>query len=83
MHYNKENFFFKLLTIILFYLNKKQIWDLSDPAGHGYLDKQGFYVALKFVSLAQAGHDINMRNIFQDTSPPKVVCRYEKKNKTY
>lgn len=38
------------------------------------MDKKGFFVALKLVGLAQAGHDINMRNIFLDTpNPPKVV----------
>ncbi|KAJ6644248.1 Epidermal growth factor receptor substrate 15-like 1 [Pseudolycoriella hygida] len=50
-----------------------RIWDLSDPAGRGYLDKKGFFVALKLVGLAQAGHDINLRNIFLDTpNPPKL-----------
>lgn len=51
-----------------------QIWDLSDPSGQGYLNRDGLYVALKLVALAQAGQDINMRNIFQETTnPPKVV----------
>ncbi|XP_055921879.1 epidermal growth factor receptor substrate 15-like 1 isoform X2 [Eupeodes corollae] len=50
-----------------------RIWDLSDPAGRGYLDKPGFFVSLKLVSLAQAGLTINMSNIFADTAnPPKV-----------
>lgn len=51
-----------------------QIWDLSDPSGRGYLDKEGLFVSLKLVALAQAGHDINMRNIFiEPPNPPKVV----------
>lgn len=55
-------------------LSIHQIWDLSDPNGRGSLDKDGFFVALKLVGLAQAGHDINMRNIFLDPpNPPKVV----------
>ncbi|XP_055700710.1 epidermal growth factor receptor substrate 15-like 1 isoform X2 [Phlebotomus papatasi] len=50
-----------------------RIWDLSDPQGRGYLDKAGFYTALKFVALAQAGEDINIENIYTDTqNPPKV-----------
>lgn len=53
-----------------------RIWDLSDPTGKGYLDKPGIFVALKLVSLAQAGHDINMRNIYMDTNAPKVVNIY-------
>lgn len=51
-----------------------RIWDLSDPSGRGYLDKEGLFVSLKLVALAQAGHDINMRNIFiEPPNPPKVV----------
>ncbi|KAG4075354.1 hypothetical protein HA402_003145 [Bradysia odoriphaga] len=50
-----------------------RIWDLSDPAGRGFLDKKGFFVALKLVALAQAGNDISIRNIFLETpNPPKV-----------
>ncbi|CAD7077525.1 unnamed protein product [Hermetia illucens] len=50
-----------------------RIWDLSDPKGRGCLDKPGFFVALKLVGLAQAGSDINMRNILTElANPPKV-----------
>ncbi|XP_036330466.1 epidermal growth factor receptor substrate 15-like 1 isoform X2 [Rhagoletis pomonella] len=50
-----------------------RIWDLSDPNGKGFLDKPGFFVALKLVSLAQAGQVINMSNIYNETpNPPKV-----------
>ncbi|XP_046809921.1 epidermal growth factor receptor substrate 15-like 1 isoform X3 [Lucilia cuprina] len=50
-----------------------RVWDLSDPNGKGFLDKPGFYVALKLVSLAQHGHVYNMNNIYMDTErPPKV-----------
>ncbi|XP_054736825.1 epidermal growth factor receptor substrate 15-like 1 isoform X1 [Anastrepha obliqua] len=50
-----------------------RVWDLSDPDGKGFLDKPGFFVALKLVSLAQAGQVINMSNIYTDTlNPPKV-----------
>ncbi|XP_060655419.1 epidermal growth factor receptor substrate 15-like 1 isoform X1 [Drosophila nasuta] len=50
-----------------------RIWDLSDPNGKGFLDKPGFFVALKLVSLSQAGQVANMNNIYMDTvQPPKV-----------
>ncbi|XP_017785311.1 PREDICTED: epidermal growth factor receptor substrate 15-like 1 isoform X2 [Nicrophorus vespilloides] len=49
-----------------------RIWDLSDPGGRGCLDKTGMFVALKLVSLAQAGRDINMSNINLDMAPPKM-----------
>lgn len=50
-----------------------KVWDLSDPAGKGYLNKGGFFVALKLVSLAQTGNDVNMVNITADVPPPKMV----------
>nr|XP_017100875.2 epidermal growth factor receptor substrate 15-like 1 isoform X2 [Drosophila bipectinata] len=50
-----------------------RIWDLSDPNGKGFLDKPGFFVALKLVSLSQAGQVANMNNIYIDTvNPPKL-----------
>ncbi|XP_017070232.2 epidermal growth factor receptor substrate 15-like 1 isoform X2 [Drosophila eugracilis] len=50
-----------------------RIWDQSDPHGKGFLDKPGFFVALKLVSLSQAGQVANMNNIYLDTAnPPKV-----------
>ncbi|XP_033148961.1 epidermal growth factor receptor substrate 15-like 1 isoform X2 [Drosophila busckii] len=50
-----------------------RIWDLSDPNGKGFLDKPGFFVALKLVSLSQTGQVANMNNIYIDTvNPPKV-----------
>jgi epidermal growth factor receptor substrate 15 len=50
-----------------------KVWDLSDPAGKGYLNKGGFFVALKLVSLAQSGKEVNMVNITADVPPPKMV----------
>ncbi|XP_075759475.1 epidermal growth factor receptor substrate 15-like 1 isoform X5 [Pelodiscus sinensis] len=58
-----------------------KIWDLADPEGKGYLDKQGFYVALRLVACAQNGHDVNLSNLnltmpppkFHDTSSPLLV----------
>lgn len=53
-----------------------KIWDLSDPGGRGCLDKTGMYIALKLVSLAQAGDSIKMANINKDMPPPKMVSRF-------
>jgi epidermal growth factor receptor substrate 15 len=49
-----------------------KVWDLSDPVGKGYLNKGGFFVALKLVSLAQTGKDVSMANITADVPPPKL-----------
>ncbi|KAF0760905.1 epidermal growth factor receptor substrate 15-like 1 isoform X1, partial [Aphis craccivora] len=49
-----------------------QIWDLSDPTAKGFLTKQGFFVALKLIALAQAGQEISMLNITQQTIPPNM-----------
>ncbi|EDX08612.1 epidermal growth factor receptor substrate 15-like 1 isoform X1 [Drosophila simulans] len=50
-----------------------RIWDLSDPSGKGFLDKPGFFVALKLVSLSQAGQVASMANIYLDiANPPKL-----------
>ncbi|XP_029819741.1 epidermal growth factor receptor substrate 15-like 1 [Manacus vitellinus] len=48
-----------------------KIWDLADPEGKGYLDKQGFYVALRLVACAQNGHDVNMSSLSLTVPPPK------------
>lgn len=53
-----------------------QIWDLSDPNGKGYLNKAGFFVALKLVSLAQSGKEINVLSTTIDVPPPKMVNIY-------
>ncbi|VVC36699.1 Hypothetical protein CINCED_3A000698 [Cinara cedri] len=49
-----------------------QIWDLSDPTATGFLTKSGIFVALKLISLAQAGRDISMLNITQQSPPPNM-----------
>ncbi|XP_054252096.1 epidermal growth factor receptor substrate 15-like 1 isoform X3 [Indicator indicator] len=48
-----------------------KIWDLADPEGKGYLDKQGFYVALRLVACAQNGHDVNLSSLNLTVPPPK------------
>lgn len=65
--------FWWLYTIKLLKTFVFQIWDLSDPNGKGFLTKLGFFVALKLVSLAQAGKEISTANITVDAPPPKMV----------
>uniref|UniRef100_A0A8C0EZJ4 Epidermal growth factor receptor pathway substrate 15 like 1 n=1 Tax=Bubo bubo TaxID=30461 RepID=A0A8C0EZJ4_BUBBB len=70
-------FFLKAAVNILFlnhngfYFVSLQIWDLADPEGKGYLDKQGFYVALRLVACAQNGHDVNLSSLNLTVPPPK------------
>uniref|UniRef100_A0A2M4A7M9 Putative epidermal growth factor receptor substrate 15-like 1 isoform x3 n=1 Tax=Anopheles triannulatus TaxID=58253 RepID=A0A2M4A7M9_9DIPT len=50
-----------------------RIWDLSDPTGKGFLTKEGFFVALKLIGLAQEGSEFAIKNIYNELSkPPKV-----------
>ncbi|XP_058870780.1 epidermal growth factor receptor substrate 15-like 1 isoform X13 [Acipenser ruthenus] len=59
-----------------------KIWDMADPEGKGYLDKQGFYVALRLVACAQSGHDVSLTSLnltvpppkFHDTSSPLLIA---------
>uniref|UniRef100_A0A8B9LEQ6 Epidermal growth factor receptor pathway substrate 15-like 1a n=1 Tax=Astyanax mexicanus TaxID=7994 RepID=A0A8B9LEQ6_ASTMX len=48
-----------------------KIWDLADPDGKGFLDKQGFYVALRLVACAQSGQDVSLASLTITTPPPK------------
>ncbi|XP_026179411.1 epidermal growth factor receptor substrate 15-like 1 isoform X1 [Mastacembelus armatus] len=48
-----------------------KIWDLADPDGKGYLDKQGFYVALRLVACAQSGQDVSLSSLNLTVPPPK------------
>ncbi|XP_029686319.1 epidermal growth factor receptor substrate 15-like 1 isoform X4 [Takifugu rubripes] len=55
-----------------------KIWDLADSDKKGYLDKRGFFIALRLVASAQSGNEINLNNLnqhlaapnFRDTSSP-------------
>uniref|UniRef100_H3DQX9 Epidermal growth factor receptor pathway substrate 15-like 1a n=1 Tax=Tetraodon nigroviridis TaxID=99883 RepID=H3DQX9_TETNG len=47
------------------------IWDLADPEGKGYLDKQGFFVALRLVAGAQSGQDVSLSSLGLTAPPPK------------
>ncbi|KAM3619712.1 uncharacterized protein V6R79_012436 [Siganus canaliculatus] len=57
-----------------------KIWDLADPDGKGYLDKQGFYIALRLVACAQSGQEVSLSSLnltvpapkFKDTSSPSL-----------
>ncbi|XP_036442110.1 epidermal growth factor receptor substrate 15-like 1 isoform X4 [Colossoma macropomum] len=48
-----------------------KIWDLADPDGKGFLDKQGFYVALRLVACAQSGQDVSLSSLNLTVPPPK------------
>ncbi|KAI5623530.1 epidermal growth factor receptor substrate 15-like 1 isoform X1 [Silurus asotus] len=52
-----------------------KIWDLSDPEGKGYLDKRGFFVALRLVASAQNGGDVSQASLNQTLSIPAPKFR--------
>ncbi|XP_073787874.1 epidermal growth factor receptor substrate 15-like 1 isoform X3 [Danio rerio] len=52
-----------------------QIWDLSDPDRKGYLDKKGFFTALRLVASAQGGSDVSLNSLSQNISAPMPKFR--------
>ncbi|XP_034038922.1 epidermal growth factor receptor substrate 15-like 1 isoform X1 [Thalassophryne amazonica] len=48
-----------------------KIWDLADSDRKGYLDKRGFFIALRLVASAQGGNDISLNNLNQTLPAPK------------
>ncbi|KAG7267634.1 hypothetical protein CRUP_026988, partial [Coryphaenoides rupestris] len=48
-----------------------KIWELADSEHKGYLDKRGFFIALRLVASAQGGNDISLNNLNQTLAPPK------------
>ncbi|XP_067108672.1 epidermal growth factor receptor substrate 15-like 1 isoform X1 [Osmerus mordax] len=47
-----------------------KIWDLADPERKGFLDKRGFFIALRLVASAQGGNDISLNNLNQTLAAP-------------
>ncbi|XP_068197613.1 epidermal growth factor receptor substrate 15-like 1 isoform X3 [Antennarius striatus] len=47
-----------------------KIWDLADSERKGYLDKKGFFIALRLVASAQGGNDISLNNLSQNLAAP-------------
>lgn len=50
-----------------------QIWNMSDPSGNGYLDKQGLFMALRLIAVCQAGKEPSLTNMTLSDPPPKLV----------
>lgn len=50
----------------------RQIWACADSKKDGFLDQQGFYVALKLVALAQNGIEPVIANISRPCPPPSL-----------
>ncbi|KAM3603980.1 uncharacterized protein V6R79_004798 [Siganus canaliculatus] len=48
-----------------------KIWDLADSDRKGYLDKRGFFLAMRLVASAQGGNDISLNNLNQNLAAPK------------
>ncbi|XP_041359272.1 epidermal growth factor receptor substrate 15-like 1 isoform X2 [Gigantopelta aegis] len=49
-----------------------KVWDLSDPTGKGYLEKPGFFIALKYISMAQNGQELNSAMLTSELPPPNL-----------
>lgn len=47
-----------------------KIWDMADCGGKGFLDKQGFFVALKLVALVQNGKPLSTTLLTTPVPPP-------------
>jgi epidermal growth factor receptor substrate 15 len=50
-----------------------KIWDLSDPNDRGYLDRQGFYAALRLVAACQLGKEPSLSLITLSDPPPRLM----------
>lgn len=49
-----------------------KVWELADQGEKGYLDKEGFYIALKLISLAQNGRDVNLHSLTLPSIAPTM-----------
>uniref|UniRef100_A0A4W5QL15 EH domain-containing protein n=1 Tax=Hucho hucho TaxID=62062 RepID=A0A4W5QL15_9TELE len=67
-HIQDSNYIQYSYTVLFDYF---QIWDLADPERKGFLDKRGFFVALRLVASAQGGNDISLNNLNQTLAAPK------------
>ncbi|KRZ74822.1 Epidermal growth factor receptor substrate 15-like 1, partial [Trichinella papuae] len=47
-----------------------QVWNVADISRRGFLDKQGFFVALKLIALVQQGREPVQENLMVDVDPP-------------
>lgn len=50
----------------------KDIWELADPTGKGYLDRNAFYITLKLITLAQSSQEVKLENIILSSPAPKL-----------
>lgn len=50
-----------------------KIWEMSDAGGKGYLDKQGFFMALRLVAMCQSGKEPSVANMALSDPPPNFV----------
>ncbi|CAI4226405.1 unnamed protein product [Auanema sp. JU1783] len=51
-----------------------RIWEISDYQKRGYLDKRGFYMALKLIAAAQQGHPVQPQSVYlTGLAPPTMV----------
>ena len=46
------------------------VWNISDHGSRGYLDRKGFFIALKLISLAQNGKEVSTNNLSIPTPAP-------------
>uniref|UniRef100_A0A5S6Q8C1 Epidermal growth factor receptor substrate 15-like 1 n=1 Tax=Trichuris muris TaxID=70415 RepID=A0A5S6Q8C1_TRIMR len=52
-----------------------QIWNEADANRTGFLDRTAFFIALKFVALAQQGKELVSTNLTLDVGPPVISLR--------
>ena len=46
---------------------------MSDPTGRGYLEKPGFFVALKLIALVQSGQEMSISKLTAEAPQPNLV----------
>ncbi|XP_054482642.1 epidermal growth factor receptor substrate 15-like 1 isoform X2 [Anoplopoma fimbria] len=53
-----------------------KIWDSADSERKGYLDRRGFFIAVRLVASAQGGNDISLHNLNQHLAAPTFRDTY-------